>query len=113
MKNITHVVVTYPEEQYEASISVHAGDTLLVQIPGAAGTGFVWQVSDTPHLCSQRDNEVNPRTGRPLLAGGTTNQLMTFLVMRKGKEDINFIYSRPFEKGKPPIKRKVLHLTVE
>ena len=95
----------------QKTIRVHKGDTLLVKLQMASGTGFVWQVSGKPNFCKQGDTKYehikSSMPGAPLM------EIMSFTITTSGVEDILFIYHRPFEKNKVPAKTKTLHLIVE
>lgn len=95
----------------EKTITVHKKDKLLVQLPMKSGTGYVWQVSGEPAFCKQGKTKYeNIREGKP---GASLNEVISFTIITSGKEDLHFIYHRPFEKGKAPAETKILHLIVQ
>ncbi len=95
----------------QKTIRVHKGDTLLVKLQMASGTGFVWQVPGKPNFCKQGDTKYehikSSMPGAPLM------EIMSFSMTASGVEDIVFIYHRPFEKNKVPAETKTLHLIVQ
>ncbi len=111
MKKITHTKVSVNLDKGQAALSVHKDDTILVKMPMVAGTGFVWQVEGKPATCTL--DAVNYEKTPKGLMGGTTIQEISLIATAKGKEDIKFFYSRPFEKGHLPAQTSILHLTVE
>lgn len=104
------ITVTFSGEKQKI-IRVHKGDTLLIKLQMASGTGFVWQVSGKPKFCKQGDTRyehIKRNTpGAPLF------EMMSFSITATGVEDIVFIYHRPFENNSVPAKTKTLHLIVE
>ena len=94
----------------QKTIRVHKGDTLLIKLQIASGTGFVWQVSGKPNFCKQGETKYEPikrnMPGAPLM------EIMSFSITALGVENILFIYHRPFENNKAPAKTKTLHLIV-
>jgi predicted secreted protein len=111
MKKITHAKFSVNLDKGQAQLSVHKDDTIVVKMPMVAGTGFVWQIQGKPSTCilSAVNYEKMPKG----LMGGTTRQEFSLIATTKGQEDIKFFYSRPFEKGHPPVNTSILHLTVE
>ena len=110
MKPETIISITLSGDK-QKTIKVHKGDTLLVKLQMASGTGFVWQVSGKPNFCEQGDTKYehikSSMPGAPLM------EIMSFSMTASGVEDIVFIYHRPFEKDKIPAKTKTLHLIIQ
>ena len=105
------VIVIYSTEITTKTITVHKGDTLLVKLPMASGTGFVWEISGAPNFCKQGDTKYeNITKGRP---GASLVEVINLNITALGKEDINFVFHRPFERNKPAIDTKTLHLIVQ
>ena len=103
------IAITFSGEKQE-TITVHKGDTLLVKLPMASGTGFVWQVSGTPNFCSQGDTKYEHiKTNLP---GSTLMEVLNFSITASGIENISFIYHQPFG-NKAPSDTKILHLIVK
>ena|SRR6185312_9770375 len=109
MKPQTIITITLSGKQ--KTIRVHKGDTLLVKLQMASGTGFVWQVSGKPNFCKQGDTKYehikSSMPGAPLM------ETMNFSMTATGQEDIIFIYHRPFEKNKAPAKTRRLHVIIQ
>ena len=110
MKPETIISITLSGDK-QKTIRVPKGDTLLVKLQMASGTGFVWQVSGKPNFCKQGDTKYehikSSMPGAPLM------EIMSFTITTSGVEDILFIYHRPFEKNKVPAKTKTLHLIIQ
>lgn len=106
----TVIAITFSGEK-QKTVRVHKGDTLLIKLQMASGTGFVWQVSGKPGLCKQGDTKYEHikrnMPGAPLI------EIMSFDITASGEENILFIYHRPFENNSVPAKTKKLHLIVE
>lgn len=111
MKPDSIIVITFSENKQGASITAHKGDTLQVKLPMNSGTGYVWELSNKPHLCIQSNTEYEDVKKR--LPGATMNEVVNLRIAAKGQEDIIFIYHRPFEKNLPPAKTKTLHLIIQ
>ena len=110
LKPETMIIVVLSAEK-QKKVTVHKGDTLLVKLPMASGTGFVWEVSGKPNFCKQGDTKYEHV--KKSVPGAPLMEVMSFSVMSSGAEDIHFIYHRPFERSNPPAKTKVLHLIIQ
>lgn len=95
----------------QKTLRIHKGDTLLVKLQMASGTGFVWQVSVKPIFCKQEDTKYEHIKSN--MPGAPLMEIMRFTMTSSGVEDIVFIYHRPFDKNKTPAKTKTLHLIVQ
>ena len=105
------IVVTFSEEK-QKTITVHKGDTLLIKLRMASGTGYVWEViSADTSLCKQGDTKYEYIKKR--MPGAPLIEVISFSILAKGEEDISFIFHRPFEKNTAPAKIKTLHLIVQ
>ena len=93
------------------TIRVHKGDTLLIKLQMASGTGFVWQVLGKPNFCKQ--GETKYEHIKRNMPGSPLMEIISFSITASGVEDIFFIYHRPFENNKAPAKIKTLHLIVQ
>jgi predicted secreted protein len=110
MKPETVISITLSGDKQQ-TITVHKGDTLLVKLQMASGTGFVWQVSGKPKFYKQGD--IKYEHIKSSMPGAPLMEIMSFSITATGAEDIIFIYHRPFEKNKVPAKTKTLHLIVQ
>jgi predicted secreted protein len=108
MKPKTITITLYRDLQ--KTIRVDKGDTLLVKLPMASGTGFVWQVSGKTNFCKQGD--IKYEHIKSSMPGAPLMETMSFTMRASGVEDIIFIYHRPFEKNKAAAKTRRLHLIV-
>lgn len=111
MKNDTVIVLAFSQVKQKATVTVHKGDTLEIRLPMASGTGFVWEVSGKPTLCTQA--EIRYESVKSTVPGSSLREIITFSITSPGIENISFVYHRPFEKNKPPAKIKTLHLIVQ
>jgi predicted secreted protein len=112
MKPDTVITIVLSQGKQKATITAHKGDILLVKLPMASGTGFVWEVGpDKLNLCKQGDTKYEhikrSMPGSPLM------EVINLNITASGIEDISFIYHRPFEKNTAPAKTKQLHLMVQ
>jgi predicted secreted protein len=110
MKPETVITVTFSGEK-QKTIRVHKGDTLLIKLQMASGTGFVWQASGKPILCKQLnttyEHTKRNKPGAPLI------EVMDFITVSSGVEDMTFVYRRPFENKVAAAKTKTLRLIVQ
>jgi predicted secreted protein len=106
------IVVSFSEEKQKTTITVHRGDTLLIKLRMASGTGYVWEVLPAnTSLCKQGDTKYEYIKKR--MPGAPLMEVISFSIIAKGEEDISFIFHRPFEKNTAPAKIKTLHLIVQ
>lgn len=110
MKPATVITITF-SGQKQKTIRVHKGDTLLIKLQMASGTGFVWQPSGEPRLYRQGNTTYEHIKSN--LPGAPLIEVMNFIIQSPGVEDITFVYHRPFEKNAAAAKTKTLHLIVE
>ncbi len=109
MKPERVITVTFSGEKQ--TVKLHKGDTLLIKLPMASGTGFVWQASGKPNLCKQVITKYEHiKTNMP---GATLIEVMNFIIQSSGVEDMTFVYHRPFDKNVAAAKTKTLHLIVQ
>ncbi|MGN6534002.1 MAG: protease inhibitor I42 family protein [Ginsengibacter sp.] len=104
------IAVTFSGEK-QKTIKVHKGNTLLIKLPMASGTGFVWQVSGKPRFCIQEDTKYEHIKRN--MPGAPLTEIMRFSITASGAEDIVFIYHRPLANNSVPANKKKLHLIVE
>lgn len=109
MKPETVITITFSGEK-QKTIRAHKGDTLIIKFQMASGTGFVWQPSGKINLCKQGDTKYEHIKRN--LPGAPMWEVMNFIVLSPGEEDITFVYHRPFEKSMAAAKTRKLHLIV-
>jgi predicted secreted protein len=105
------VTIIYSPDVASKNITVHKGDTLLVKLPMSSGTGFVWELSGASAVCKQGDTKYeNIVKGKP---GASLVEVINLIATTAGKEEISFVFHRPFERNKPAVDTRVLHLIVQ
>ena len=104
-------VITVTFSGGKETVKLHKGDTLLIKLPMASGTGFVWQASGKPDLCKQGITKYEHIKSN--MPGATLIEVMNFTIVSAGVEDMTFVYHRPFDKNVAAAKTKTLHLIVQ
>jgi inhibitor of cysteine peptidase len=95
--------VTLSEPQAGSQAVLQVGDMLHVNLEGNPSTGYTWSVEalDAAVLKMAGEPEFHPASSA-LGAGGTFTY--RFEAVGAGQTTLKMIYSRPFEKGLPPLK---------
>lgn len=84
-----------------STVRAHAGDALVVRLPGNPTTGYRWSVVRLPASLRLVRAAYHPPAQRRLGQGGT--YVFRFAV-RFGHGTIRLGYSRPWETTKPPLR---------
>ena len=95
--------LTLGEPQAGSQAVLQAGDMLQVNLEGNPSTGYMWSVEslDAAVLKVVGEPEFHPASSA-LGASGTV--MYRFKAVGTGQTTLKLIYSRPFEKGVPPLK---------
>jgi inhibitor of cysteine peptidase len=95
--------LTLGESQAGSQSALQVGDMLQVNLEGNPSTGYTWSVEglDAAVLTLVGEPEFHPASSA-LGAGGTVTY--RFEAVGTGQTTLKLIYSRPFEKGVPPLK---------
>jgi len=94
------------------SISVVNGHDFLVALASNPTTGYSWTANVSN---ANVENEGSAYQAHPVAAhmvGAGGQQIFAFEASAKGAATITFSYARPWEKGTPPVKTVVFHVTV-
>ena len=89
-------------------MAAQVGDTIRVDLPAQAGTGYVWTATVEGDILQPGRGETRP-AARP---GGPTREIMTYLAMAPGAARIVLLYRRPWETTKGPARQVVLDVAV-
>jgi len=80
-------------------IKVRTGGIIRVELEQAGATGYLWELKD---LDKEHFEVVSAETLEPVekpdLMGGPVKKTWSIRVKTKGKSELRFIYSRPWEK---------------
>jgi inhibitor of cysteine peptidase len=95
-------------------VRLSAGQRLVVEAKGNAGTGFAWSATKVPECLAQvgepayvQEPSDSPMPGR----GG--RHLITFEARKAGEGVLELAYARPWEKDAPPIQTATVKVAVE
>jgi predicted secreted protein len=111
-KKAKTVTVTVKAKDKDTRVKLDKGDTLEVKLEFQGGTGYSWELAkhDKDRLKLQgKPTTERPEKPRP---GGKLAQVFRFSAEAVGESKAEFVYRRPFEKGKPPARTFVLTVEV-
>jgi len=111
--NIVTVAVSTQFAESAIPIVVRAGDQFTITMSSNVTTGYGWQMSNQPSskILTKVGSKYNgPQNPQLIGAGGT--ETWTFKAAGKGKQSIEMVYVRPWEKGVAPARKQVFEVTV-
>lgn len=92
----------------QQSVEAHVGDTIRVDLPAQAGTGYSWTATVAGDILEPGRTEGRPAT-RP---GGPERSIMTYRAAGAGTARITFAYQRPWETATGPARQVVVSVAV-
>ncbi|MFO1142101.1 MAG: protease inhibitor I42 family protein [Amaricoccus sp.] len=92
----------------QQSVEAHVGDTIRVDLPAQAGTGYSWTATVAGDIL-QPGRTVGRPASRP---GGPERSIMSYLATAAGTARVTFAYQRPWESAKGPARQVVLSVAV-
>src|SRR5713101_5781223 len=96
--------LTLTDKDTGTTVKLAKGDMLEVKLPMTAGTGYIWQiVKNNPEQLVLQGRSQIVRPDKKIV-GGKQTQLFRFKAEGIGASELEVVYLRPFEKGKPPAK---------
>ncbi|MCD6594415.1 protease inhibitor I42 family protein [bacterium] len=91
------------------TIKLQKGQFLVVKLKGNPTTGYIWEQSGECELLHRiKESEFEPESN---LIGAPGTQTLAFRTVNTGRESLELVYHRPWEKGKEPI--KTFSITIE
>jgi predicted secreted protein len=93
---------------YQAAIEAHVGDTIRVDLPAQAGTGYAWTPTLDGDAVQAGRSEKRP-AARP---GGPEREILSYLAAAPGTARISFVYHRPWETSQGPARQVVVSVAV-
>ncbi len=93
---------------YLTAVAARVGDTIRVDLPAQAGTGYVWTATLEGDALRPGRSETHA-AARP---GGPKREIRTYVAGATGSARISFAYRRPWEAAKPPARQVVLNVAV-
>jgi len=100
-----NVMVIKSENDAGTTFEMNRGDTLAVVLKANATTGYQWSAEDVNAVVLEEiDTEYEPDPVSSGIVGSGGKFSARFLAVEAGQTNLKLIYSRSFEKGKPPAK---------
>lgn len=111
-KEISVSIPIVEDNEMKKQMSVASGDILNFEFESNPTTGYEWFVeynSDILNLLESKYIE----SGEKKLVGMPGRQRFKFRAIKKGETTIEFSYKRPWETGKPPVKKIICNVMVK
>lgn len=96
--------VTLDKNSNGKTVEMASGKTLTIKLQGNATTGYSWILSKYNKKLV-RFIDVNYVVDNNKLLGSGGTWVTNFEILKPGKSEISFIYKRPWEKEKLPLKK--------
>ena len=109
-----------PADQIDVSLGetggklmLRRGDLLVIRLPSNRTTGYCWSVESSKHdVLKQEADVIYEKAGCGMvIAGAGGRETWKFHAIFAGLTTLRFYYSRPWERGVPPL--RVVTWTVE
>jgi inhibitor of cysteine peptidase len=101
-----------PSEKSIKGIRVNVGDDFIIMLKSNRTTGYEWQIDkplDGNAIGQEGLKYVPSDTG---LVGSGGIEEWKFIAKKSGRSKIFFKYVRPWEKGVPPVEKKVFEIDI-
>ena len=93
---------------YATTVAAQTGDTIRVDLPAQAGTGYAWTPTLEGEVVQPGRSEKRP-AARP---GGPEREILSYLAAAPGTARITFVYHRPWETSQGPARQVVVSVAV-
>lgn len=94
------------------NIETRLGEDLVITLVSNPTTGYSWRMSEPlPGILELAGKEFKPAENMGNIAGAGGVEEWTLKSIEKGKATVSFEYVRPWEKDKPPVKRRTFLIT--
>jgi len=107
-------VLTIGEEEAGKTVTLAAGDQLVVSLPANPGTGYSWEMQPAP------DENILTLVDEPQFSAQDTNRVgapgllrFTFDARNPGETTLTLVYHRGWETGVPPLETYAVKVVVE
>lgn len=113
--NIVTVAVSTQFAETAIPVTVRAGDQFTVTLPSNPSTGYSWQMLKEPDskVLKKTGSKYNePQKQNPPIVGAGGKETWSFKAAGKGKQNIEMVYVRPWEKGVAPVRKQPFEVTV-
>lgn len=107
--------VTAGQAEQGKTVTLKAGETLLVTLDSNPTTGYSWQVTelDETVLKQKGEPEYKQSPGAQGLVGAGGTEIFRFEAVGKGTTMLTLVYARSWEKDVPPLETYQLKVIVE
>jgi inhibitor of cysteine peptidase len=95
--------VKITEADNGGTVTIKAGDELILDIAGNPTTGYVWSVTGLDEAYLQQQGEENYKRDSDLIGAGGM-YTYTFKALQPCQTTLTLSYARPFEQDTPPVK---------
>lgn len=90
---------------YCQNLTMRKGQELILTLPSNPSTGYRWDITKQSHLLQQRKIGVySADKSDPLVVGGGGKITWDFEAVERGKDQLELVYHRPWEKDTKPAK---------
>jgi len=94
------------------NIETRLGEDLVITLESNPTTGYSWRLSEPlPGILELVGKEFKPAENMENIAGAGGIEEWTLKSIEKGRAAVSFEYVRPWEKDKPPVKRRTFLIT--
>lgn len=107
-------VVTVGAAEAGDTVTLAAGDRLVVSLPANPGTGYTWELQPAP------DENILKIAGEPKFLAQEPNRVgatgllsFTFDTLQAGETELTLVYHRAWETGVPPLETYDLTVVVK
>ena len=105
------VEIKIPKKVETQTIKTKSGDKFSVVLEANLTTGYLWEVNFDSIYIQLINRKYTPYFPEKIGAGG--EETFNFLALKSGETKITFSYLRPWEKEKPPLKKKIYKIIIE
>ncbi len=107
-------VVTIGEEEAGKTITLAAGDRLVISLPANPGTGYTWEMQPAPdESILKLVDEPQFRAQDPNKVGAPGLLSFTYDALSPGETSLTLVYHRAWETGVPPLETYDLTVVVK
>lgn len=107
-------VLAIGEDEAGKTVTLAAGDRLVVSLPANPGTGYSWEIQPAP------DETILKLVDEPQFSAQDTNKVgapgllsFSFDALSPGETSLNLVYHRAWETGVPPLETYEVTVVIE
>ena len=95
------------------TVTVNAGETLVVKLGGNPSTGYTWEAKDLDAHMLQQVGEPGFESFSPGLVGAGGTLTLTFKALKPGTTTLTLVYHRSWETNVAPLQTFTVTVTVQ